>query len=215
MVAQHRHKDTRDLELLVAGLNLLRKDPDRKSRHSRVWQNIERIVLGIIPERVWCPGRSILSHLSTIPAKPSLVEVQKRFRDLSRQFPVHLKLDLVNTSNGERLEGGFSLHKSATDDAFQFGMLELVWDIFVTGSYERLGTCRACGNWFINAGRNKTKKSCSRHCSDQYWNRPTRRQREQQQSAEWKQKRMHARQLKKERAKKVEEINRKTQPFLK
>lgn len=215
MITQHNQGNMFNVQLLLAGLNFLRKYPDRKDAHSRVWENVERIVMGIIRERVRRPGRSILGDLGAIPTQPSLAEVQKRFLWLSRQFPVHLKLQLVNTRDGERLKPGFFLHKSVPDGELQFGMLELVWRLFETGSYQRLGTCRVCGNWFYNAGRNKTKKSCSPHCRDRYWSRTARRQSAQQQSPETRREKAHAQQLKKERAKRVEEINRKLDPFLK
>ena len=166
-----------ELHHLAHGLNVLRKGQTHDRESKRVWENVERIVLGVVEDKLPRKRRTILSDLMVGVGAPSLENAQRSFHWLSKQYPVELTIDLKRTQKGVLAVPGVRAHESHSGLGVAF--LHILWeDFFGNRGYERLKTCQRCGDWFVDLGRNKKGVYCSTRCSSRWWNRNERRKAE-------------------------------------
>ncbi len=116
------------------------------------------------------------STLLTKGHKPVLVSpfmgiAVGEFNRLAREFPGPLQLLPAKDAQGKRI------WIPTVETPGRIGLLLWVaWEeLFRRGGWERLRECIHCRTWFVDRGKNRQARWCSRACTNRWWTRDRRR----------------------------------------
>ncbi len=170
-----------ELQYLASQLNYLRDKNGEIERSVRLSLTaVERIVSGVVGVAKPRKGESILGRLLSGADHPSLENAQRSFNWLAQQYPVRLVINLKRKQGKIIPDARIVAHDPHA--GLEAAHLHLLWEhFFGKKGYERLKSCRQCGNWYVDRGRNKTSFVCSVQCSNRWWNRSQRRKADHQQ----------------------------------
>lgn len=105
-------------------------------------------------------------------APPFLGLAARAFNRLARDFPAPLQLSRGRDVRGRRVW----IPTVETSDTVRL-LLWMAWKyLFGQRGWERLRQCLNCRTWFVDRGRNKQARWCSRACTNRWWTRDRRRQ---------------------------------------